>query len=71
MISSIKDGRASIKPTGEDDIYIPCDVLIVAIGQNIETRHFEEAGIPVERGKIVTKRTGTSENMPGVFAGGD
>ena len=71
MISSIKDGRASIKPTGEDDIYIPCDVLIVAIGQNIETRHFEEAGIPVERGKIVTKSTGTFENMPGVFAGGD
>ncbi len=34
-------------------------------------RHFEEAGIPVERGKIVTKSTGTFENMPGVFAGGD
>ncbi len=52
MVSSIRDGRASIKPTGEEDIYIPCDVLIVAIGQNIETHHFEQAGIPVERGKI-------------------
>ena len=71
MVSAIRDGRASIKPTGEDDIYIPCDILIVAIGQNIETRHFEEAGIPVERGKILTKSTGTFENMPGVFAGGD
>ena len=71
MVSAIKDGRASIKPTGEEDIYIPCDVLIVAIGQNIETRHFEEAGIPVARGKIVTESTGTFENMPGVFAGGD
>ena len=30
-----------------------------------------EAGIPVERGKIRTKSTGTFENMPGVFAGGD
>ena len=29
MVSSIRDGRASIKPTGEEDIYIPCDVLIV------------------------------------------
>ena len=47
MVSSIRDGRASIKPTGEEDIYIPCDVLIVAIGQNIETHHFEQAGIPV------------------------
>lgn len=71
MVSSIKDGRASIKPTGEEDIYIPCDVLIVAIGQNIETHHFEQAGIPVERGKIVTKSTGAFENLPGVFAGGD
>ena len=66
MVSAIKDGRASIRPTGEEDVYIPCDVLIVAIGQNIETRHFEEAGIPVERGKIRTKSTGTFENMPGV-----
>ena len=48
MVSAIKDGRASIRPT-----------------------HFEEAGIPVERGKIRTKSTGTFENMPGVFAGGD
>lgn len=71
MISSIKNGRASVKPTGEEDIYIPCDFLVMAIGQNIETKHFEEAGIPVERGKIVTKSTGAFENMRGVFAGGD
>lgn len=71
MISTIRDGRASIRPTGEEDIYIPCDVLIVAIGQNIETAHFEEAGMPVVRGKIVTESSGTFENIPGVFAGGD
>lgn len=71
MVSSIRDGRASIRPTGEENLYIPCDVLIKAIGQNIETRHFEEAGIPVARGRIVTKRSGTFANMPGVFAGGD
>lgn len=71
MVSAIRDGRASIKPTGEEDLYIPCDVLIKAIGQNIETRHFEEAGIPVARGRIVTKSSGTFANMPGVFAGGD
>lgn len=71
MISAIRDGRASVKPTGEEDVYVPCDYLIVAIGQNIETRHFEEAGIPVERGKIRTKSTGAIENMPDVFAGGD
>ncbi len=71
MVSSIKNGRAGIRPTGEPDVYIPCDILVIAIGQNIETRHFEEAGIPVERGKIVTRNTGAFEHMPGVFAGGD
>ena len=71
MVSSIKNGRAGIRPTGEPDVYIPSDILVIAIGQNIETRHFEEAGIPVERGKIVTRNTGAFEHMPGVFAGGD
>ncbi|RGY81930.1 NAD(P)-binding protein [Dorea sp. AM58-8] len=71
MVSSIKNGRASVRPTGEDDIYIPCDVLVVAIGQNIETAHFEAAGIPVSRGKILTTSTGAVEDMPDVYAGGD
>ena len=71
MISAIRDGRASVKPTGEPDVYIPCDVLIKAIGQDIESGHFEKAGIPVSRGKIVTLKSGAFENMPGVFAGGD
>jgi len=71
MISAIKDGRASVKATGEEDVYIPCDILVVAIGQNIETKHFEDAGIPVSNGKIVTDSTGAFKDMPGVFAGGD
>lgn len=71
MISKIKDGRASVRPTGEDDILLPCQTVIVAIGQDIESKHFEEAGVPVNRGKIVTEKYGGFENIPGVFAGGD
>ncbi len=71
MISLIKDGRASVKANGEDEYVIPCDVLIKAIGQNIEALHFEEYGIPVNRGAIKTKSDGTVELFPGVFAGGD
>lgn len=71
MVSSIIDGRVSVKTTGEEDVYIPCDILIVAIGQNIEISHFEESGIPVKQGKIITKSSGTFENIPDVFAGGD
>lgn len=71
MISKIKDGRASVRNTGEEDLFIPCQTLIVAIGQDIEYQHFEEAGVPVERGKIMTEKDGGFENIPGIFAGGD
>lgn len=71
MISRIKDGRASVKPTGEEDIFIPCQTLIVAIGQDIESKHFADAGVPVQRGKILTEKYGGFDNIPGVFAGGD
>ena len=71
MISNIKGGRASVKTTGEDDVFIPCQTLIVAIGQDIEYQHFEEAGVPVQRGKINVEKFGGFEEMPGVFAGGD
>lgn len=71
MISKIKDGRASVRPTGEPDVFIPCQTLIVAIGQDIEFQHFEEAGVPVQRGKIMTATSGGFDNIPGVFAGGD
>lgn len=71
MISQIKGGRASVKPSGLPDEFVPCTTLIVAIGQNIETEHFEKAGLPVERGKIMAEKFGGFSNLPGVFAGGD
>lgn len=71
MISKIKDGRASVKPSGEDEVFIPCDILVVAIGQNIEFKHFQDAGVPVERGVIMAEKFGGFNNIPGVFAGGD
>ena len=70
-ISKIKDGRASVVPSGEEEQFVPCTTLIVAIGQSIETEHFESAGVPVERGKIMAEKFGGFANVPGVFAGGD
>ncbi len=71
MISAIRDGRASVKATGEPDQFIPCTRLIMAIGQDIESKHMQESGVPVERGKIKTGLHGGFEGMPDVFAGGD
>lgn len=72
MIGAIKGGRASVKASGEEDIRIPCDVLIIAIGQDIESAPFAAAGIPVsDRNTIKSNKAGMFEDMPGVFAGGD
>lgn len=71
MISTIKGGRASVKPTGEPDEFIPCSTLVVAIGQDIESTHFEQFGLPVNRGKIMAEKFGGFEHVPGIFAGGD
>ncbi len=71
MISVIKGGRASVKPSGDEDVLIPCQTLIVAIGQDIESGHFAEAGAPVNRGRIQTTKTTAIQDMPGVFSAGD
>lgn len=71
MVSKIKDGRTSIRPSGENDLFIPCTTLVVAIGQDIESNHFAEAGIPVLRGRIMSEKNGGFTDLPGIFAGGD
>lgn len=50
---------------------IPCDVVVVAIGQGIETRHFEESGLSVKKGTILAMSDSEVKDIPGVFAGGD
>lgn len=49
MISKIKGGRPSPKTAAKDEVLIPCDLIVVAIGQGIETRYFEEHGVTVKQ----------------------
>ncbi len=67
------DSAGRPKPTDsqEEEKRIPADLVIVAIGQGIESRHFQEAGVPVKRGVIEALSWSGIENTPGVFAGGD
>ena len=51
---------------------IPADTVIIAIGQGIESRGFEESGIKLQRSGTLTARPDTQlPNMEAVFAGGD
>ena len=71
MVSGISNGRTGIRPSGEPDITFPCDVLIVAIGQAVDSSHFKAAGLPADRGCFLIDRCGGFEEFPDVFAGGD
>ena len=71
QIGLIHDRRADVIDCGKEDELIPCDVVVVAIGQSIETQYFEEEGIPIKRGVIAAEEWTAVDRAPGVFAGGD
>ena len=71
QIGAIQDGRPNAIDSGKEDELIVCDVVIVAIGQGIDTRSFEDEGIPIERGVIAAENWTAVGDTPGVFAGGD
>lgn len=66
-----KSGRPRPRDTKDEAILLECDYIVVAIGQNIESNHFKEFGMPVKRGIIEALNSSEIENLPGVFAGGD
>ncbi len=72
IIGEIDDSRRPHPRSSCQEIQkIPCDILIVAIGQGIESNHFAESGVPVKRGVIEAMSSSGVENSPGIFAGGD
>ena len=71
QVGLIHDRRADVFDNGQEREFIPCDVVVVAIGQAIETQYFEEEGIPIKRGVIAAQEWTAVDNAPGVFAGGD
>ncbi|MDD3570055.1 MAG: NAD(P)-binding protein, partial [Lachnospiraceae bacterium] len=64
-------GRPRPVKADADELRIPCDIIIVAIGQGIETQPFEEFGVPIKRGVIDAMASSDVANIDGVFAGGD
>ncbi|MGL5260655.1 MAG: NAD(P)-binding protein [Lachnospiraceae bacterium] len=64
-------GRAGVNSSQKGQKILPCDIVIVAIGQGIESRHFEDEGIPIQKGVIKALEESEVESMNGVFAGGD
>lgn len=73
QISGLYDRNGRPKPNKADKepVRIPCDIILVAIGQEIESEHFEENGIATKWKRIITDESGAVPGKDGVFSGGD
>jgi NADPH-dependent glutamate synthase beta subunit-like oxidoreductase len=71
MTGLISRGRPSPADSGKEPVRIPCDIVIVAIGQDIVADPFEQAGLPVKRNQLLTDDSAEIRGIRGVFSGGD
>ena len=65
-------GRPKPNKAALDQVRIPADIIVVAIGQGIEIQGFDQAGVPITRGgRLVAALSGQVNDMDNIFAGGD
>jgi len=66
-------GRRSLVPTGEADVLVPCDVVLIAVGQENAFPWIEPGlGITFDRWGLPQLTPGTYQStLPQVFFGGD
>ncbi len=71
----IKGGRPSPVNADEPEQTIPADIIVIAIGQDIDSKPFAAAGVDTKRGALVASAAGEvkagGEKLAGVFTGGD
>jgi NADPH-dependent glutamate synthase beta subunit-like oxidoreductase len=65
------DGRPAPQNAKQPELAIPCDIVIMAVGQAVETEAFAKAGLPMGRGTLSADPGAAVKDMPGVFTGGD
>lgn len=72
MTGPYRDGRpAPVDAVSKAEVRIPCDVILVAVGQDIVSEPFEQFGMPAQRRVFQSERDTAVPSMPGVFVGGD
>ena len=71
IIGPLVNGRPKPMDSGQPEVRLACDMVLVAIGQGIESKNFEKYGIPVKRGVIDALNWSGVKDISGVFAGGD
>ena len=71
IVGPVQDGRPKPMNADTEPFVLPCDRVLVAVGQGIDSQRFGEYGIPVSRGRIDAFDTSGIKDLDGIFAGGD
>jgi NADPH-dependent glutamate synthase beta subunit-like oxidoreductase len=71
IIGGYRGDRPAPRNAKQPEISVPCDTVIMAIGQDIESEYFAACGITLKWDQIKTQLSCAVPGMPGVFAGGD
>ena len=66
-----RNGRPRSVKADKDPVRLPCDVVLVAIGQEIDSKYFEEQGLPVRWNRLVAHKSCRISGHQGIYAGGD
>ncbi|MDF9409841.1 MAG: Glutamate synthase (NADPH) small chain [Pelotomaculum sp. PtaB.Bin013] len=64
-------GRRRPVPVEDSNFVMKADMLISAIGQEVQTDYLSELGLEIERGLIVVDKENACTSIQGIYAGGD
>ena len=71
VIGEVKGGRPAPRNADVPEEFYACDVVLMAVGQAVDSAVFAEDGVPTQRNNIVTADDGSVPGWDGVFSGGD
>ncbi len=65
------NGRTSVRKADQEAVRIPCDYIVIAIGQSIHYQSFEGSGLKLKNGVIEAESSSFVPGSGNLFAGGD
>ena len=71
VIGEVRGGRPAPRQADQPEERIACDVVLMAVGQVVDSKSFAQAGVPTDHNNIVTADDGSVPGLEGVFSGGD
>ncbi len=70
-IGPVKRGRPAPVAAAKPELRIQADVVLIAVGQDIDSKPFEDAGMQAERHQFAANEFLEASGCDGVFVGGD